>query len=236
MGPGQGSVSITALNCGDPSILYDRQRHHHTWFLGCLPLPVPLKSLSDWKHRRLCYGSTTLTSSVKNNTTVETYRGEVPQVMKPLPSQGSDKHSILSSSLHSPCGSSFFSHFFCPLRHKAVYEQTELAVMFFILSMILRKPKAECVWYSSKNILLISKTVGKHLSPILAVRREPTMVALPSSNTTWKNQSSVKKIPAAIPAEKKDLSSQYPQLSEPKTQMCERLKWRDKSRGRENRE
>lgn len=190
---------------------------HHSWFLGFSLLPVPLKSLSDWKHRSLCCSATTLTSSEKKKyTAVETSPAEVPQVMKPLPSQGSDKHHILSSSLHSLRRSPFFLFFALYVStigaHKAIYQQTELTVMLFILSVLCRKDcKSRVCVFSGTNTLFISKTAGKHSSPMLAARRKQSIAALPSSNTAWKNQpSSMKKIPAAIPAEKKDLSSQYP--------------------------
>lgn len=43
----------------------------------------------------------------KKKPAAETFLAEVPQVLKPLPSQGSDKHRILSSLLHSLRRSSF---------------------------------------------------------------------------------------------------------------------------------
>lgn len=121
--------------------------------------------------------------------------------MKPLPSQGSDKHHILSSSLHSLRRSPFFLFFAFYVStigaHKAIYQQTELTVVLFILSVLCRKDckSRVCVCvFSGTNTLFISKTVGKHSNPMLATRRKQSITALPSSNTAWKNQpSSMKK-------------------------------------------
>lgn len=138
----------------------------------------------------------------KKHTTAETSPAEVPQVMKPLPSQGSDKHHILSSSLHSLPRSSSFFHFFCPLCHNYWSTQGHLSenwtdchcCLFHLCSPEnIAKIEYLCL-FSNISTLFISRTMGKHLSSMLTARRKAQKSILPSPNTAWKNQpSSMKK-------------------------------------------
>lgn len=109
--------------------------------------------------------------------------------MKPLPSQGSDKHHILSSSFHSlPRCSSFLA--LCVTTtgaHKAIYQKTEPTVMLFIYSLLSRKKIAKIEYlclFSNISTLFIPKTMGKHLSSILATKRKHRL----PPTTAWKNQ------------------------------------------------
>lgn len=108
MGPEQGSVSITIMNSGDPLRPLGRTR----------PLITSDSCAvgSHWCHWNPWVTENTEVyvamprSEKKKYNTAETSLAEVPQVMKTHPSQGADKHHILSSSLHS-----FL--LFCPLCH-----------------------------------------------------------------------------------------------------------------------
>lgn len=97
----------------------------------------------------------------KKKTAVETFLAEVPQVLKPLPSQGSDKHRILSSFL-SPL--LFFPSLSPQLKHARPFisRPKRLSTNFFLCPLPYRggTAKAECVCLVAKNVLLITKNGG----------------------------------------------------------------------------
>lgn len=140
MGTEQGSVSITALNPGDPAILLDRLSHPSQLILGL--------SDSGWchwnpwvtKNTEVYVAAPQLWQAAGKKYTTAKTSPTVPQVMKPLPFQGSDKHHILSTSLHSvPQSCPFFAPCVTTTKaHKAIYQKTELTVMLFISSVLSR--------------------------------------------------------------------------------------------------
>lgn len=166
---------------------------HHGWFLGCWLLPVPLKSLSDWKHQSLCCSAITLTGKKQKK-----HQGRDIPCWSPL---GNETFPL--SRIRQPPYLVIFFFFlsFVPfmsqlLEHEAIYQWTDLTVMLFMLAVLFQEKtaKVECVCLATKNTLFIFQITGKHPSAVFATGRKqhylPRTQHERINHHQWKNPSS----------------------------------------------
>lgn len=141
---------------------------HQSWFPGSRRHHSTPPS--DWKHRSLCYRATTLTSGRKKthahkHTAAERSPTEAPQVIEPLPSQGSDQPCILSSRLP------FFFSYSLALKDTQGHLSARCHITHVCLrcSDVIGKVRVVC---SRDGSNFISKNSGLALRPVPAWRRE----------------------------------------------------------------